>query len=111
MSQAGKIFIIAGNHQQFLNYVRDKGNRPSFIYVSDVSMLKGYHQPHGMFIGTWYQREDLGEIIMQLRLASSISHDKAMEILDWRKKLKGRDEFSFFRHLVEEEDFEKLMTR
>jgi len=74
-------------------------------------MLRGYHQPRGKFIGTWYEREDLGEIIMQLRLASSIDQEKVMEILDWRNKLKGRDEFSFFRHLVEEEKLRELVTR
>jgi hypothetical protein len=47
---------------------------------------------------------------MQLRVACSLDSKKVEEILDRRKKLRGRDEeaISFFRHLVEEDEYEKL---
>jgi len=77
-----KIFIIAGNHQQFLNYVRDKGNRSSFIYVSDATMLIGYHQPHGVFIGTWYEREDIEYLMGRLQIVGSLSLKKVLKMID-----------------------------
>jgi hypothetical protein len=33
-----------------------------------------------MFIGTWYRREDIGEILMQLRLAG-VEYEKCEEIM------------------------------
>jgi hypothetical protein len=33
-----------------------------------------------MFIGTWYEREDLGDILMQLRLAG-VEYKKCEEIM------------------------------
>jgi len=88
---ATRIFIIAGNYQQFREYQR-KGYSDdlllyqNLVYVSDVMTLKGIHKPRGRFIGTWYRREDLGDIIMQLRLASSIDEEKLEEILAHRRR-------------------------
>jgi hypothetical protein len=45
-------------------------------------MLKGVDQPHGVFVGTWYRRNDIEDILIQLRIAGSISHDKMMEIIN-----------------------------
>jgi len=81
-----KTFIIAGNHSEFVNYIRDK-NRASYIYVSSIDQLKGYNKPSGKFIGTWYQRKDLGDILDQLRIAGSIDFDKLNEILEKRSSL------------------------
>jgi hypothetical protein len=78
-----KTFIIAGNYNQFLNYTRDK-NRNDYVYVSSTDRLKGYSKPTGRFIGTWYQRKDLGDILDQLKVAGSIDFDKLNEILEKR---------------------------
>ena len=94
MNPVGKVFIIPGNYRQFLDYVRDKENRSFYVYVSDITMLRGYHQPRGKFIGTWYDRVDLEDILMQLRLAGSIDQEKVMEIRDRRNTLKVVNEWS-----------------
>jgi len=76
-----KIFVIAGNNHEYSNYIRDK-NRPDYFYVSGIDYLKGYRQPRGVFIGTWYLRQDAADIIYQLRVVGSISLDKMNELLE-----------------------------
>ena len=83
-----KIFIISGNHDEFLRYTKEKANLIgegwvlNTIYVSSVHVLKGYREPHGLFIGTWYRRKDIEEIVLQLQIASSITPARAQEIMN-----------------------------
>lgn len=77
-----KIYIIAGNHHQFQDYKRQKYNQAlmngdaglgmevqSYVYVSDVSTIRGVANPTGVFYGSWRKRNDILDIIMVLRLA------------------------------------------
>lgn len=77
-----KIFIVAGNFQQFSNYKKSKVGEAlakddaglgmetaMYTYVSRPSILKGVSNPRGVFIGSWRQREDILEILIQLRVA------------------------------------------
>lgn len=83
-----KIFIISGNHEEFLQYRKKRASLIgeawilNAIYVSSVHVLKGYREPHGLFIGTWYRRKDIEEIVLQLQVASSITPEKAQEIMN-----------------------------
>ena len=72
-----KFFVIAGNHEQARRWIKDECSRrfasgdtsaslSDYIYVDDVSRIKGYTNPHGKFIGTWRERWDIREIILQL---------------------------------------------
>lgn len=83
MSSSSKIFVIAGNIDQFMqwkhrNYpeLLTNGQIQSLldiVYVNGVDNLKGHREPHGMFIGTWYQRNDITQIILHLQVAGSIN--------------------------------------
>lgn len=56
-----------------------------FIYVSDISSLKGYSNPCGWFIGTWRNRSDLEEIITQIMI-SKTGHNKSKEFIELCKE-------------------------
>lgn len=50
--------------------------------------LKGQRKPHGRFIGTWYKRTDIDQILLQL-LMTGLDHDKYDQILVTKDKLNG----------------------
>jgi hypothetical protein len=60
-----KLFVVAGNYQEFQDFVirkRMKGFTYDFVYVSGAEMLKGMTTIRGFYIGTYRQREDWSEI-------------------------------------------------
>ena len=76
-----KYFVISGNHDQFVEW-KDRNypemllnlqieNLSDIVYVSSVHILKGVSNPRGIFIGTWYQRKDMLEVLTQLRAATT----------------------------------------
>ena len=69
-----KTFVIAGNHEQARTWIKqnitDYANThgawrslSDYITVSGPEQLKGYSDPHGVFIGNWYERSDIREIL------------------------------------------------
>ena len=50
-------------------------HRTGATYVDNPSRLKGYNQPHGKFIGTWYERDDIYVILNLLKIAGSIDQE------------------------------------
>lgn len=90
-------YIIAGGYleyKQWLNKLYDSpdyfpGATSGYIYVQDVSHLKGIRNPRGRFIGTWYKRPDLDQIILQLLMSGGIDSNKHDEIITTRDKLNG----------------------
>lgn len=58
-----KIFVIAGTHDEFKYYVRDKVLDKHYVYVSSPDTLRGHQDVHGVFIGTWRERSDIVEIL------------------------------------------------
>ena len=69
------IFIIAGNHQQYRDWCMKNHHRTGATYVDNPSRLKGYNQPHGKFVGTWYERDDIYVILNLLKIAGSINDE------------------------------------
>ena len=69
------IFIIAGNHQQYRDWCMKNHHRTGATYVDNPSRLKGYDQPHGKFVGTWYERDDIYVILSLLKIAGSINDE------------------------------------
>jgi hypothetical protein len=56
-----KLFVVAGNYQEFQDFVirkRMKGFSYDFVYVSSPEMLKGMTTIRGFYIGTYRERED-----------------------------------------------------
>ena len=79
-----KIFIIAGTYDQYRNWVRKNFDRiyesdpfksislSNFVYVSNPDQLNGHREVHGYFVGTFRNRPDIRDIVMQIRLINSI---------------------------------------
>ena len=64
------IFIVAGTHEQYRTYHREKGLDRRFRYVSGPEVLKGFSNPQVEFVGTWLDRSDIQEIIMQVKVSA-----------------------------------------
>ena len=91
-----KFFVIAGNAQQARDWIKQECGRrfasgdtsvslSDYIYVDDVSRIKGHSNPHGKFIGTWRERSDIHSILQQLVIAS-LTPNPALERL-WKETL------------------------
>lgn len=67
-----KVFVIAGTFEQFkmfreqLVYTMSVEDIPvkyhDIVYVSGPDQLRGYHEPWGYMVGTWYNRKDISEL-------------------------------------------------
>lgn len=69
-----KTFVIAGNHAHARMWIKEDADKrwragetsitlSDYIYVSGPEQLRGYSDPHGVFIGNWYERKDIREIL------------------------------------------------
>lgn len=78
-----KIFVIAGNREQANEWIKsnlikrhNEGETDiswsDYVIVKDATSLRGYRDPHGVFIGTWRDRSNIIEIV-ELLLISSMS--------------------------------------
>jgi len=60
------IYIVAGNHEEFENYVIKKNRqmvyKQNYIYVKNRYDLMGLTEIKGYYIGTAFQREDINQI-------------------------------------------------
>lgn len=91
MSSSYKIYIIAGTHDEYLrwrnnNYpellLNGEISKPTDImYVSGAETLKGISNPRGRFIGTWYKRSNIEEILFQLQIAGKLLDSSVMKQL------------------------------
>lgn len=97
-----KYFVISGNFFEFNSFLKKKceelynaGNTDisysHFVYVSDISSLKGYSDPRGWFIGTWRERKDIDEIIIQLLMAKNgyTKTEEFVSLLEWFRNKNG----------------------
>ena len=87
-----KFFVIAGNYDQYVNW--KNRNYPELllngqiekiqdlVYVSSIDQLKGYNNPKGMFIGTWYRREDMEYVLGQLQVVGTLNVTQVHRLLD-----------------------------
>jgi hypothetical protein len=83
-----KIFVIAGNYDQFKSFRRtlistmieqDIDVRQTNIVYVDKHNLYGYDDIWGYKVGTWQQRKDLDDICMMLSTRRS-SIDNFIEV-------------------------------
>ncbi len=86
-----KTIVIAGNYNQGLNWADSdckkrwaNGNTSislsEYIIVSNANQLRGIQNPHGMFVGTWREREDIQEIITVLLMQSRSTNNALQRI-------------------------------
>jgi hypothetical protein len=74
-------YIIAGNVDQYRNWAADKMSVNHCQYVTGPEMLRGIENPHGVFIGTWYEREDIHTILERLVVASRVENPALTNII------------------------------
>jgi hypothetical protein len=81
-----KIFVIAGSHFQATEWIKKDLPKHTdrvltdYVYVSTASDLRGYSNPHGMFIGTWKDRHDIREIVEALMVQTDLPMPVLREI-------------------------------
>jgi len=86
-----KNYIIAGNWIEYTDWIKRKILTPSaHVYVSRPNILAGIRNPHGWFIGTWYNRPNQElECIFDVLLYSSDAGESTKILLklrnDWRE--------------------------
>ena len=79
-----KLFIVAGTRQEYEFFIRKKADELAktgypislshFVYVSGYETLRGHRDVHGWFYGSYLQRKDLKDIVMQIRVTNNIPH-------------------------------------
>ena len=86
-----KIIVIPGNYNQGLTWAEtdckkrwNNGNTSStlsdYIIVSNTHQLQGIRNPHGVFVGTWRERDDIREILQMLHYQSDIENPALQQI-------------------------------
>jgi hypothetical protein len=86
-----KIFVIAGTNHEANDWIRRNMekrhisgtttlSRSEYVYVADPIVLRGFRDPHGVFIGTWRERKDIEQVIETL-LQQSVHVNKSLEML------------------------------
>ncbi len=77
-----RVWVIAGNEHQYHDYVRNKplngDKKYSYVYAPDT--LRGFTNPHGVFIGTWRERPDILDILQQLIISTTENTDKLQNL-------------------------------
>lgn len=74
-------YIIAGSYNQYRLYVREHYfDKTQYKFVSDVDSIKGLSDISGVFIGTWADRDDIMDIIVQICIIKSRINDWDMPL-------------------------------
>jgi hypothetical protein len=82
MTQKKKHYVIAGNYEQYMNFLAEQFNKDvdasgifdhGYLYVHDIQTLRGHENISGTFYGTWYDRKDIFDIINTIQ--ASLRHD------------------------------------
>ena len=72
-----KYYVICGNRNEFQIFVTKKAadmwlagetsvSLSNFVFVHSSEQLKGVSCPHGWFVGTWRDRSNIQEIVLEL---------------------------------------------
>lgn len=85
-----KIFVVAGQFDQFRIFRNQlieamveggiDARYQDIVYVNNPIMLRGYHNPWGYKVGTWFDREDINEIDIMLLVAGSSLQEDFIEV-------------------------------
>ena len=84
MTNVEAIYVIAGNFSQykfFKSHLEEKMHKEGIAYnatrinyISDSVHLRGLRNIHGYKVGTWWDRPDIDEIELRLRLIDSFDN-------------------------------------
>ena len=80
---AKPLFIIAGNHTQYKQWVKNRPDRSSkiMVYVEGPHTLLGWEDISGYFVGSFRDRDDLEDILIRLAISNSKSIGYYSELL------------------------------
>jgi hypothetical protein len=95
-----KFFVIAGTIEQARNWIKEDAKRrweagetsvslSDYISVFNPTQIKGYSNPHGRFVGTWWNRDDIPDLITHLTIQSigfNPGLDTAREIYESKRR-------------------------
>lgn len=77
-------WVIAGKHDEYWDWLKRNDYYPQeWKYVDSVSTLRGHTNPHGIFIGTYYLRQDIRAILLQLQVSTHGTNDALAQA--WKK--------------------------
>lgn len=77
-------WVVAGNYQEYTNWLHENNyERTQWRFVSGVDDLRGHIDPHGIFIGTYYLRTDIVQILTQLQVSTHGTNPVLQDV--WRK--------------------------
>jgi len=82
MASNNKIFVVAGNYEQYKDWVkRNLAENTSislsnFVYVNGPEVFRGFNQVHGYFVGSYRTRPDIREIVWEIRRINHIPHSQ-----------------------------------
>ena len=79
MTTYPNLFVISRTWEEYEKFKinclnNSKYPNHKFVYVSSVNILRGYANPDGVFIGEWWERSDIDDIM--LVLLASIRRDE-----------------------------------
>lgn len=90
-----KLFIIAGTAEEAMQWMKNDYQKrinagdtlttlsnTSYVHVTSVDMLRGFKNPHGVFIGSWRERPDIYAIVWMLQLQSDFNNQAIAQIYD-----------------------------
>ena len=87
-------YVICGNYHEFKEY-REKNPdhlaQHAMKYVNGPDTLRGVTDPHGVFVGSWYQRKDIHDIILQITVSAKYDQDTLNALLKASNILKERN--------------------
>jgi hypothetical protein len=77
-----KTFVVAGTYQEAQNWIAknfqervamgdQQASTNDYKYVSHEDDIKGYTNPHGVFVGNWLGRPDIFEIVQALLIRTT----------------------------------------
>lgn len=55
-------YIVAGNYNEYINYIKNKETNIEYIYVHNIKTLMGLTNIEGYYIGTYNSRKDIDDI-------------------------------------------------
>lgn len=67
-----RVWVVAGSEYQFHDYVKNKplNGDKKYFYVYRPETLRGFVNPHGVFIGSWRGRDDIIPILDMLIIST-----------------------------------------
>jgi len=78
-----RVWVVAGTEGQFYDYIKDKplNSDKKYFYVYSPDTLRGFVNPHGVFVGSWRYRKDIGDILHELNIRSSVTNPTVKKLL------------------------------